>query len=165
MRLYFLRHGPAESRADWTGDDRERPLSDDGRKAVRREVAGLKALGLGIDIIVTSPLSRARETAEIVADGLDMTDRVVEDERLAHGFDAGDARAIVAEHGRDATVMLVGHEPDFSNTMAALTGGGSYVIKKGGLARVDAADPSLAGAMLVWLLPPKALLAPKGSEA
>jgi phosphohistidine phosphatase len=164
MRLYFMRHGPAEARTDWAGDDHERPLSDDGRKVLRRSIPALAALGLGVDVIVTSPLARARETAEIIAAGLKMDDRVVEDARLAPGFGPDEARAIATEHGRDVTVMLVGHEPDFSRTLGALTGGSSFVVKKGGLARVDSLDVSLAGAELVWLLPPKALFSPKAPE-
>ena len=53
--------------------------------------------------------------------------------------------------------MLVGHEPDFSTTIGELIGGAALACKKGGLARVDARDDELAGAELVWLLPPRAL--------
>jgi phosphohistidine phosphatase len=171
MRLYFLRHGPAEAREAWRGDDRERPLSQEGRRALHEAGPALAGLDLGVDLIVTSPLTRARETADIVAAGLGIAARVVEDERLAPGFGPSEAKAIVAEHGRDATVMLVGHEPGFSRTLAALTGGSSLVIKKGGLARVDALDATLTAAELVWLLPPKALHlvrtphSPKAQEA
>ncbi len=86
-----------------------------------------------------------------------MDDRVVEDERLAPGFDAGGLRDLLEDRPVTAAVMLVGHEPDFSEIIAELIGGGRVVCKKGGLARVDVAELSFAGGELVWLLPPKDL--------
>jgi phosphohistidine phosphatase len=159
MRLYFLRHGQAVSRAEWRDDDGLRPLTEAGRKALRREGQALAALGLGeeIEAIITSPLARAKETAEIVAAELGLGELVVSDDRLAHGFTAREARALAGERAPARAIMLVGHEPDFSTTIGELIGGGAVTCKKGGLARLDAADAKLADAQLVWLLPPRAL--------
>lgn len=159
MRLYFLRHGQAVSRAEWRQDDTLRPLTDAGRKALRREGQALAALGLGAELeaIITSPLTRARETAEIVAAELGLGELVVSDERLAHSFSARHARALAGEHPQARALMLIGHEPDFSTTIGELIGGGALTCKKGGLARLDATDAGLADAELVWLLPPRAL--------
>jgi phosphohistidine phosphatase len=156
MELLFLRHGVAEARETWTGDDRSRPLTPQGRKAMTRAAKRFAELGLAPDLIVTSPLVRARQTAEIVAAGLGLSDRLVEDDRLAPGFDAARLAGVIEARGVTGAVMLVGHEPDFSETIAELIGGGRVVCKKGGLARVDV-DPSLRNGERVWLLPPRDL--------
>lgn len=157
MRLYFLRHGKAESRADWHGDDAARPLTAEGEAAMRREAKALRAMDLALDAIVTSPFARARRTAEIVAGELDMSERLTEDDRLAPGFDVPRLEQVLAALGPLENVMVVGHEPDFSETVAELVGGGDVVMKKGGLARVDAAAPAAGGGQLVWLLTPSLL--------
>lgn len=157
MKLYFLRHGRAENRVDWQGRDADRPLTSVGEEAMRREAEALRAMGLALDLIVTSPLARARRTAEIVADGLGLTDRLMEDARLAPGFDVARLEQLLAAYGSAGPVMVVGHEPDFSETVAELIGGGDVVMKKGGLARVDVAAPAAGGGRLVWLLTPPLL--------
>jgi phosphohistidine phosphatase len=118
----------------------------------------MKRLGFALDVIVTSPLVRARQTAAIVAEALGLRDKLVEDERLGPGFDLVRLAEIVrAQRGADA-VMLVGHEPSFSMTIGRLAGGGAIDVKKGSLARVDVADPSELRGELVWLIPPKVLV-------
>ncbi len=157
MKVYFLRHGKAESRSDWQGDDARRPLRPEGEDELRREAKTLRAMDLGLDVIVTSPLARARRTAELVADQLGMRERLVEDERLAHGFDVRRLEQVLAAHAPAEAVMVVGHEPDFSATISELVGGGEIVMKKGGLARVDVSAPVAGGGELVWLLTPSLL--------
>jgi phosphohistidine phosphatase len=158
MKVYFLRHGKAENRAEWRGRDADRPLTPEGEEIVRREAEALRAMDLAPDVIVTSPLARARRTAEIVADGLGLGGRLVEDERLAPGFDVARLEQVLAAHASGArAVLVVGHEPDFSETVAALIGGGDVVMKKGGLARVDVAAPAAGGGRLDWLLTPSLL--------
>jgi len=156
MKLYFLRHGKAD-RSQWDGDDAARPLTAEGEEAMRREAKALRALGLAPDVIVTSPLARASRTAELAADGLGLGGRVVVDDRLAPGFDARRLEQVLTAHGPADEVMLVGHEPDFSATVAELIGGGDIVMKKGGLARVDVTAPVAGGGELVWLLTPPLL--------
>lgn len=159
MRLLFLRHGQAESRETWTGGDDGRPLTAEGRSAMAAEAAFLARLGSAPDVILSSPLTRARETARIFAEGLGVADRLHDDVRLAPGFGPTQLEEILEEHREARTVMLVGHEPDFSLTIGGLVGGAAVVCKKGGLARVDV-DPESGAAELVWLLPPKALTVP-----
>jgi len=154
LRLYFLRHGKAWSRADWREDDDLRPLTDAGEALVRAEGRALKAMGLAPAVIVTSPLARARRTAAIVAEELGMSERLLEDGRLAPGFDAVRLGEIVQGHAGAASLMVVGHEPDFSGTVAELTGGGRVDFKKGSLARVDVKGPELDDGILAWLLTP-----------
>jgi phosphohistidine phosphatase len=151
-RVYFLRHGKALARAGWDADDDLRPLTADGEQAIRGAARAMKRLDLGVDVIVTSPLARARRTAEIVAEELGIDDRLVDDARLAHGFDLRRLAKIVARHGGDAGLLVVGHEPEFSVTISAAIGGGRVEMKKGALARVDFAGPELGNGVLAWLV-------------
>lgn len=157
MELYFLRHGPAGSQRRWAGPDSERPLTDEGKAMMEREAATLEALGLSLDVIVTSPFARAYQTAKIVARKVGLLDRLVTDERLAPGFGVHELRGILDDYPDAVAVMLVGHEPDFSLTVGDLIGGGTVAFKKGGLGRVHAGDASLGDAELAWLLPPSVL--------
>ena len=156
MQIYFLRHGAAAKRSDWEGDDAQRPLTDDGRAVLYREALTLARIGVTVDVIVSSPLVRAKQTADIVAEELGLAGEVVLDERLAHGFGRRSLAAILAEHPEAGKVMVVGHEPEFSATIAELTGA-RVVCKKGSLARIDLADRETPDGELVWLLQPKVL--------
>jgi phosphohistidine phosphatase len=158
MKLYFLRHGIAANRDEWSGDDASRPLTSEGRKCMEREAKGMEDLNVCPDRIITSPLKRAKETAQIVAERLHLEDKLIEDERLAGSFDAGRLAELLRDHKTDQTLMLVGHEPDFSETIGELIGGASLDLKKGGLARIDLDDASAKHGALVWLIPPKALM-------
>ena len=155
MELLFLRHGPAESRSEWHGPDAERPLTARGREVTRRAATALAAAKADVDVVLTSPYLRSRETAEIAADVLGIRAGVVDDERLAPGFDRDALATIVADHAGAGCLLLVGHEPDFSATIGALTGG-DVVVKKAGLARVDVDEHTLHGRLL-WLLAPRVL--------
>jgi phosphohistidine phosphatase len=157
MELYFLRHGKAESRSEWRGHDDDRPLTPKGEELVRREARVLRGLDLALDVIVTSPLARARRTAELVAEELGLREGLVDDDRLGSGFDVRRLEQVLATHEQAGAIMLVGHEPDFSAVVAELIGGGQIVMKKGGLARVDVTAPIAGGGELVWLLTPPLL--------
>jgi len=158
MQLYFLRHGQSVGRSAWKGPDGERPLTEEGRGALAHEAATLLRLGLKPDVIVSSPLVRARETAEIVAGGLGAGDRVVVDDRVAEWFGVRRLRKVLREHGDIKRIMLVGHEPDFSTIIGKLTGG-RVVCTKGSLARVDVDAADAGTGELVWLLQAEVLTA------
>ncbi len=150
MKLYFLRHGEADW-PDWTGPDEERPLDKKGRKEMKRVAAFLVDHGVSPSMLLSSPLSRAYETAVIVAEDLEL--EVTEDAALAPGFNVDKLAGLLRQYaGQD--LMLVGHEPSFSETIAALTGA-NVKLAKGGLARVDLDDPSQLRGQLIWLLSPK----------
>jgi phosphohistidine phosphatase len=157
VRLYFLRHGKAEARSEWHKADGLRPLTAAGERLVAAEAPAIGRLAPGLEVIVTSPLARAQRTAEIVADALGLRDVLVDDERLGHGLDARVLADVVAGHAGADNLMVVGHEPDFSLTIAELIGGGRVDMKKGGLARVDVRGPGLDGGVLAWLLTPAQL--------
>ena len=157
LSLYFLRHGQAGNRTEWHGDDSKRPLTVDGKHRMEREAAAIRKLELSLDLIITSPLVRAYQTAEIVARALGAPTKLITDDRVGLGFDPEQLAAIVAEHRKAKKVMLVGHEPDFGETISQLTGGGRLTMKKGALAYVEIADLASLEGVLVWLIPPKAL--------
>ena len=157
LQLYFLRHGQAGNRQDWHGDDTKRPLTVEGKRRMKREAATIWTLGLPVDVIISSPLDRALQTAEIVAKARGSAARLVTDARLAPGFGPEHLAAIVAKHRGARGLMLVGHEPDFSETISQVTGGGRLAMKKGALAYVDVADHASLKGTLGWLIPPKVL--------
>ena len=155
MQLYFLRHGLADW-PDWDpAQDHLRPLTKDGLKKMKAAAKTLARLGLQLDVILSSPYTRALQTADIVA-GL-VGQEVTEESRLAPGFNLERLREIVTRYPTAQALLLVGHEPTFSATITTLIGGGRIVLKKGSLARVEVTsfDP-LSGA-LVWLIAPKVL--------
>ncbi len=157
MDLFFLRHGEAQSREEWKGDDGERPLSEEGVARMRREGKTLAGLSLGVSLVLTSPLVRAFATAEIAATALGLRDSLFTDARLSPGFNVMLLREILAEHAEVGALLIVGHEPDFSETIEACIGGGRVECKKGGLARLVITDPLRPRGSLLWLLPPRVL--------
>jgi phosphohistidine phosphatase len=123
--IWFLRHGDAEH----SEPDFDRRLTDKGRRQSRNAGLALAALGVHIDLCLSSPKVRARETAELACDALGAA--VTLDERLAGGrLDPLDLTA-----GLD-DVLLVGHEPDFSTAVADLTAS-RVKLRKGGIACVE----------------------------
>jgi phosphohistidine phosphatase len=125
--IWLLRHGDAE---DGEGKpDAERDLTDKGEGQSVAAGKGLKALGVDLDVCLTSPKVRARRTAELACEQLGVD--VEDDDRLA----GGDFDPLEVAAGR-GEVMLVGHEPDFSQAVALATGS-RVKMKKGGIAAID----------------------------
>jgi phosphohistidine phosphatase len=153
MNLYFLRHGLADW-PNWHKPDDERPLTPEGIEKMKAEAKAIQQLDLGLTAILASPLIRARQTAQIVADRLDLEVTVLL--AVGPGFNKSRLEKILREYPEAQALMFVGHEPDFSQTISALIGGGRVAMKKGGLARVEVNPRALAGE-LVWLLAPKVL--------
>lgn len=153
MELFFLRHGPAEPKADWSGDDIERPLSAAGRMVVTELAAALAGQKLQPDRVLTSPYDRARETAQIVAARLGIPDRVIADRRLIPGFGLRQLSKILQDYTDANSLMLVGHGPDLTEVVRALTGG-RLTIRKAGMAQVELANfPTLKGKLLSLIVP------------
>lgn len=149
MQLYFLRHGEADW-PGWTEPDDERPLTDFGKKEVRQVAKFLDRLKAKPDLIVSSPLPRALQTAEVAAEQLKT--KLRQDEALEPGFGISELSTLLKRHHSKA-LMLVGHEPDFSSVISALTGG-FIKMSKAGIALVDL-DPETEKGRLLWLFPPK----------
>jgi phosphohistidine phosphatase len=149
MQLYFLRHGEADW-PGWTKPDDERPLTDFGKKEVRQVGKFLVRLKVNPDLVVSSPLPRALQTAEIAAEQLKT--KLRQDEALEPGFGISELSAVLKRHPAKV-LMLVGHEPDFSSVISALTGG-FLKMSKAGVALIDI-DPETEKGRLLWLFPPK----------
>ncbi|XHR27018.1 MAG: SixA phosphatase family protein [Chthoniobacteraceae bacterium] len=147
MRLYFLRHGAADW-PDWPGADDDRPLNAEGARQARLIAEGLRRMHAIPDLILTSPLLRAFQTAGIVADELGV--RQSDDPALAPGCTPKKLWHLLERHPLK-NVMLVGHEPDFSHLIESLTGA-RVKLAKTGVALVD-----LETGKLLWLFPPKVL--------
>jgi phosphohistidine phosphatase len=155
MELYFLRHGIAADVGPAGTGDAGRPLTKEGIAKMQTEARGMRRLGLQLDALLSSPLVRARETAAIVARELGLELQLAAE--LAPGCDTALLFALLGEHRAAERMMLVGHEPDFSSLIGALTGGSQILMKKGGLGRVDIEQLEKASGTLVWLLPPHVL--------
>ncbi len=156
MKLYFVRHGQAEDRAAWApAQDHLRPLTEAGKQRMRDSARTMRKLGLKPAVVLTSPLVRAVQTAEIVAKELGCN--VVQEEALGPGFGVGALAELLESYGEGDSLLLVGHEPDFSATIEGLVGGGRVVVKKGSLIRVDLFSLTPPRGELHWMIPPKLL--------
>jgi phosphohistidine phosphatase len=157
--LYLVRHGIAAVRGEQFPDDTKRPLTSHGIARMRREAEGLAALGVGFDIILTSPLVRAKQTADALATSVPGKPPVLTTEALAPG---GTHAAIVdelAKHSRRTRIALVGHEPDLGELAARLIGAKKAIeLKKGSVCRIDVQSLPPAGpGRLRWLATPRML--------
>lgn len=156
--LLLLRHGIAEDASHDRLDD-ERRLTGEGKRRLREVVAGMRALGLPVAAILTSPLRRARETAAIVAAGYDLEERVEMTPVLAPGGGADAVLAALAPFGAATGLVLVGHQPDLGELASTLLVGTSGLVplpfKKAGLAGITVATlpPRSAGALEFFLTP------------
>jgi phosphohistidine phosphatase len=158
MEIYFLRHGPAGSRDAWEGDDAERPLTDKGGEMTARVAERLAEAGVSIDVVVSSPYVRARQTADIAVHALGVARPLETDDALRPGFGFADLAAVLQRHGPADTLMLVGHEPDFSTTIGRMIGGADIALKRAGVAMVEVTDVSTPEGTLRWLAPPSLLV-------
>jgi phosphohistidine phosphatase len=165
MQLVVIRHAIAEDRATFaaTGqDDEQRPLTEEGRRRMALAARGLRSLVDSLDLIASSPLTRARQTAEIVAEaygGMPVETSVA----LMPGRRAEDVVEWLRHHTKLERVAIVGHEPDLSDLVSILLldeGTSFFVFKKGGACLLDFAGRIEPGdATLRWLLRPKQLRA------
>lgn len=154
QRIYLVRHGIAGDPDEWKGPDDSRPLNAKGRRAFRRTARAFAKLGDRVDLICTSPLVRAVQTAEILADALDL-DGVCVLEELRPEVPAQRLLERVAELPAKR-VALVGHDPQLSGVAAALGGAEPARIDfpKGAIVRFDVDDAAGRKAEPRWWLEP-----------
>ncbi len=159
ISLFLVRHAIAEERGDAFPDDTKRPLTHKGVQRFREVVEGLAALDESLEVILTSPLVRARQTADLLSQGLPSHPHVTETAALCPG---AAFRALIAElgnHAKRSRIALVGHEPGLGELAARLMGArGAMPFRKGGICRIDVdALPPAAPGRLIWFATPRML--------
>jgi phosphohistidine phosphatase len=145
-QLWLLRHGEAVPHESKPDADRE--LTPRGERQALAPGEGRARLGVEFAACCTSPKARARDTARLACRALNI--EPMEVDVLADGFDREDALELLLGHGADARVLVVGHEPSFSQVVYDLTGG-RVDFKKGGVAAVRVEGGM--GELLVLLRP------------
>jgi phosphohistidine phosphatase len=152
--LYFLRHGKAGHFDPGDPDDDARELTDAGAAELKAAAAVWRRLNLRPDVVLSSPLPRALQTAAWLVRGLDLEPPEVVD-RLRPGADWADMAKALAAHRDARRVLFVGHEPDLSSAVELLTGARAVRMRKGGLACVEFPGiPEPGAGELAWLVDP-----------
>lgn len=161
MQLLVIRHAIAGDKEEFarTGrDDALRPLTEGGREKMTRVAGGLRTLVPELELLATSPLVRAKETAAIVAAAYDPAPPVDLVEALAPGSAYDALEHWLSHHRRHGTIGIVGHEPHLGGLVTWLLTGGAEShtpLKKGGAALLSfEGAPGRARATLAWLLTP-----------
>jgi phosphohistidine phosphatase len=158
MRLIIVRHAIAVERGTPDIPDDDRPLTRKGERRFQAAARGLARVEPRPDLLLTSPLPRARQTAEIAAAAWGKI-KPKKTDVLAGGSFA-EIAAVLDKLPRDSTAAVVGHEPDVSELLAAILGSkdpAAFTFKKGGVAVVDVAGPLGQGGVLAWSMPPRLL--------
>jgi phosphohistidine phosphatase len=159
VELHLVRHGIAEERGPEWPDDAKRPLTRKGSIRLKEEVAGLAVLGVTFDLVLTSPLVRTRQSADLIARRIAGRPRVLPLEALSPGGSPSRILAALRAHAGTPRIACVGHEPDLGKFAAALIGAPRPLeFKKGAICRIDldGLPPSGPG-VLRWFAPPRLL--------
>jgi len=159
VTLYLVRHGLAEERGDRFPDDSVRPLTGEGIGRLEEEAQGLRVLEVEFDEILTSPYTRARQTAETLARGWAPSPRVSDVDALAPGGTFDDLLEALGSRSGRRHLALVGHEPDMGQLAARLIGARRAIaFKKGAVCCIEVPGLPPAGlGTLQWFLPPRIL--------
>jgi phosphohistidine phosphatase len=155
MQLYFLRHADAFPKGPKYREENLRPLTSDGKKQAKQIARFLQ--GIHFDVILTSPFVRAEQTAQILSDRLGPNIKVSEE--LAPGFNLSKLPKVIAPYLKHERIILVGHEPDFTETVKKMIGGKVEMdIRKGGLAMVEVeVEKGFSFGKLILLVQPEFL--------
>ncbi len=159
--LYLVRHAIAAVRGDKWPDDSKRPLTHKGMARMRLAIRGLDALAVKPALVLTSPLVRAHQTAELLVDGLDSVPDLEVTDALAPGRPPSEVAEELGAYARLREIALVGHEPGIGELAAWLIGAREpMTFKKGGACRIDVASlpPGRTG-RLIWFATPRMLRA------
>jgi phosphohistidine phosphatase len=156
--LLLLRHGIAEDAAPGE-TDASRRLTGEGKRKLREVAAGMRALDLPVDVVLTSPLRRARETAAIVADAYGLDDAVIDVAALAPAGGPDAVLEALRAHARRESILLIGHQPDLGELASTILVGTPGLVplpfRKAGLAAISVASvpPRAAGTLEFFLTP------------
>jgi phosphohistidine phosphatase len=159
--LFVLRHGEAGKSIPDLGKDTRRHLTVSGRQKIEKIAYGLKDSEINFDIIITSPINRARETADVVAEILKIKDRVENNDNLKPEGNRLELYRKISGSRQNASVLIVGHEPYLSSLIGdiiAANPNSHIALKKGGMAKIaiTSFSPRISGE-LRWLLTPRQL--------
>lgn len=153
MILYFLRHGRAEHTPGL--EDADRRLTNTGESQLRAAAPLWRRLNLRPQLILTSPLIRAVQTAELFVSGLGSKHAPVVDQRLSPGAEWAAMAQAMAEHGSAQRVMFVGHQPDLGSAVELLSSASSIRLRPGSLACLEfPGTPEPGQGEIAWLLDP-----------
>jgi len=157
--LYLVRHAIAAERGEDWPDDAKRPLTERGMSRFKEGIGGLASLDAAIDEIFTSPLVRAKQTADLLAAGIEGRPTVKLLDALAPGHAPAVLMAQLAKAARRRRIALVGHEPDLGELAAYLIGARRPLpFRKGGMCRIDLGGlTSKRAGALIWFVTPKVL--------
>ena len=157
MELYLLRHGAAQD-ANASTPDAERSLTSDGRRKLRQVLEAAASAGVEPSLILTSPLKRAVQTAEVARDVLKYKKELLRTKALAPGATGQQVWDEVRVHRDEPSLLLVGHNPLFSELSGYLLGSDNVQVdfKKGAILRIDLEHfPPKPKGILRWYLTPK----------
>ena len=161
MILYFLRHGRAEQHS--AGPDSDRKLTKKGTHELKGAASIWRRLNLRPEVILTSPLVRAVETAGIARDALGLKKAPEPDDRLRPGATWDGLAQAMADHRDAARVMFVGHNPDFESAIELLSGAEAVRLRPGGVACLEFPGvPEPGQGEIAWLLDPDLYLDDQG---
>jgi phosphohistidine phosphatase len=160
MIVYFLRHANAGTKRAKPALDEKRPLDADGIAQCRYMGRALAALNAQVDVVISSPLKRASQTAALVSNEMGHEGKLQFDAALRPEAQFEAFRDLLQRHRKEEAIMVVGHNPSMSNFLSLLVTGGasraSVEMKKGGVARIDLGPRR---AVLKWSLTPKVVRA------
>lgn len=160
MKVYLVRHGIAQERLGGAVlNDSQRPLTDEGKAEMKQIAQALKRLNVKPDLVVASPLTRAKQTADIIREVLGGPDELKITDTLAPGGSPSSVYKYLKQFASAEEIFLVGHEPDIGMLAANMLWGGNDMVipfKKGAVCRVDVYDlPSSSPGTLKWFMTPK----------
>jgi phosphohistidine phosphatase len=159
MQVWLIRHAVAAEREEFNGPDEARPLTAKGERQFRSFIDWLVEQTTTPSVIVTSPLVRAAQTAEIARKGLGLKKKDVSESQILSPGAEPQALVELARQSSPSivsTVALVGHEPDLSRAVSAFIGGGEIAFGKGFVAAIDfPEEPALGAGRLCWFVGPK----------
>lgn len=161
QELFIIRHGFAGQSLEDRAMDEERPLKKKGKEQIKGVAKGLKELNLCFDVVITSPLLRAKETAEIINSYCGDSKKVIENDLLRPGGSFSNLIKFLNKHKKYKKVAIVGHEPFLSSFASyCLTKNKNSVIelKKGGVLMLEVEDTLKPGqCKLTMLIEPEHL--------
>lgn len=160
MEVFLLRHAEAVPRGTPGYPNDDRPLTEEGVEKMIMGAVGITKVVEKIDVIISSPLTRALDTAKITAEALGFDKKIVVTDYLVPGYPQRSLFNFLSEFNKEKSMMLVGHEPHLGYLASSLLGIEEHVIefKKGGLCRIDIEGfPPKEKGKLQWHLTPKQL--------